>query len=532
MHVPDQPLRAERNSHEVHMTNRNERLGFWKPGILLARRLRLSIKQVLPLVLLCVPLALVGKLLVLESGADNDSLRLVLGWGAAAGFAVVGYLTVAINRSLAIDLQRLNHAMNQLATGNLQVADTVRSRDELGELSGILQTMIRNVSAMVAAVGSDAALVAHAGQMLSLGNRDLSQRTEQQAANLEQTAARVQELASTVQQNAQTAFEVDRQASELRDIAESGSNAMGTSVASVEAIQSGASRMHEIIGVIDGLAFQTNILALNAAVEAARAGEHGRGFAVVASEVRTLAQRSANSAREIRSLIETSSGQVTTAVMQIRSAGEGMTRIVSGIRGVSGNMSRISGASTEQSSGLSEISTAVGQLDEITQINAHMVERAVSQSTSLEEQAVSLTAAIGSFKLLQGVATEAMELVQRAAEFRRVNGAGERFLSGLTDKKNAFHDRDMYVFVLDGQGTYRAFAGNPAKVGTRVHDVPGIDGDRLVRSIVSQADDGPGWVVYEITHPTTGIVQTKMSFVMKVDGLYMGCGIYKNLAKT
>ena len=450
--------------------------------------------------------------------------------GALVGLLALLYLLTTFFKAFSIDLKRLSFAMEQLAAGNLRVAGTVRSRDEIGDLANILRRMISNVSAMVAAVGSDAALVAHAGHALSEGNRDLSDRTEQQAANLEQTAASVQELASIVEKNALTASDVDRQTLSVRSIAEAGAQSMKASIESIEAIQAGAQRMNEIIGVIDGLAFQTNILALNAAVEAARAGEQGRGFAVVASEVRSLAQRSAASAREIRGLIQTSSTQVETSVAQIKGAGEGMTRIVSGIREVSDSISQISRASAEQSTGLSEVSSAVAQLDEITQRNAQMVERAVAQSNNLENQAGSLSAAISNFKLLQGVAPEAVALVERATEYRVQAGSREAFLRGLTVKENNFHDRDMYVFVLDGDGTYLAFGGNPAKVGTRVQDVPGIDGDGLTRDIVSQASEGPGWVEYDITNPTTGKVQTKMSFVQQVDGVYLGCGVYKNLA--
>ena len=303
---------------------------------------------------------------------------------------------------------------------------------------------------------------------------------------------------------------------------------MSQAIESVEAIQGSAKRMDEIVGVIDGLAFQTNILALNAAVEAARAGESGRGFAVVASEVRSLAQRSAASAKEIRLLIGTSSSQVANSVQKIRAAGVNITQMVSGVRGVAANMSQISTSSAEQSSGLSEITSAVRQLDEITQRNAQMVEQAVTQAEKLEGRASKLVESVASFKLQQGSAEEAVDLVERAIAHRQ-RTSKDAFLRDITDPANGFHDRDMYVFVLDHNGTYVAFGGNKSKVGARVQDIAGIDGNGLLQSIIDQASREPGWVEYDINNPATGKVQAKMSYVQQVDEVFVGCGVYKNL---
>jgi methyl-accepting chemotaxis protein len=455
--------------------------------------------------------------------------RAVLAVGAAIGAVLLIYLLLAFYRGLIGDLAQMAKALTSMAAGNLRVTADVRGRDEIGDLAALLKKMVRSVSAMAADVGTSAALVSHSGQVLNAGNVELSERTEQQAASLEQTAASLQQLSSTVQQNAETARAVEQQASSVRGVAESGAKSMTAAIDSVEAIQQSAKRMDEIIGVIDGLAFQTNILALNAAVEAARAGEAGRGFAVVASEVRSLAGRSAESAKEIRQLIQTSSSQVADSVLRIRAAGESISAVVAGIRQVAGSISEISTASEQQSSGIKEITTAVGQLDEITQRNAEMVERATMQSRGLEERAATLNRAASAFELAQGVADNAVTLVRRAVAHRATTSR-DSYLRELTDPARGFHDRDMYVFALDASGRYLAFGGNPKKVGTRVQDVPGIDGDALIQRIAAQAEVQPGWVEYDITNPTTGVVQTKISFVQKVDDVYVGCGVYKGLA--
>ena len=464
--------------------------------------------------------------LLAQRMASLENQRLLAVGAALLGMGMLAYLLLSFYLSFVIDFRHVIEVMGQTASGNLRAHVSVRGTDELSELSELLETMIGNLSAMVAEVRSNSALVAHAGKSLAVGNRDLADRTEQQAANLEQTAASVQQLSSTVHQNAETAGDSDTQAAQVRDVAESGAQSMGRAVESVEVVQRSAQQMHEIISVIDGIAFQTNILALNAAVEAARAGEQGRGFAVVANEVRTLAQRSAASSKEIRQLIEASATQVAVSVSQIRAAGSNMTQIVNGVRGVAANMSLISAASAEQSTGLIEISSAVGQLDEITQRNAQMVERAVNQANLLEERAAHLSRAVSSFMLQQGTAEEAMNLVQRALDYRGQSGR-DAFVRDLTEPGKGFYDRDMYVFALDRQGGYRAFGGKPDRVGSRVQDIAGVDGQALLESIVLQAETEPGWVEYDIVNPTTGHIQTKMSYVMKVDDLYVGCGVYK-----
>lgn len=203
--------------------------------------------------------------------------------------------------------------------------------------------------------------------------------------------------------------------------------------------------------------------------------------------------------------------------------------MASGIRSVATSMSEISTSGAEQSTGLQEITTAVRQLDQITQHNAQMVEQAVEQAGALEGRATTLSDAVAAFRLQQGTADEASALVGRAAALRQSTSA-EQFLRTLTDPAQTYHDRDMYVFVLDSAGTYRAFAGNAAKIGTRVQDLPGIAGEQLVHDIIAQAQRGPGWVEYDIQNPRTGTVQTKMSFVQQLDQLYLGCGVYKTLA--
>ena len=531
-----------------------------RPGVSLMRRMRLSAKLGLLAAVLILPLVLISAMLIHRlhadvqdhraelstlagAASDSDAVArvaslekriaadesLLMATYAATGLGVilVAYLFAALRTSFILDFRRVIEVMRETAGGNLRARVHINGRDELAELALLVERLNASLSATVAEVRSNSALVAYAGRTLAAGNRDLADRTEQQAANLEQTSASVQELSSTVHQNAQTARESDEQAIKVRSVAESGASAMEGAIGSVEVIQRSAQQMNEIIGVIDSLAFQTNILALNAAVEAARAGEAGRGFAVVASEVRNLAQRSAASAREIRQLIEASTQQVDSSVRQIRTAGSNISQIVNGVRGVAANMSLISSASAEQSSGLSEISSAVKQLDEITQRNAQMVERAVQQANLLEHRAEHLSQAVSSFQLQQGTAQEAMEMVSRALAFRRQTGK-EAFLQGIMSATGEFFDRDMYVFALDSQGSYRAFGGKPEKVGSRVQDIPGVDGASLLASIIAQAELEPGWVEYDIVNPATGAVQTKMSYVTKVDDLYVGCGVYKS----
>jgi methyl-accepting chemotaxis protein len=430
----------------------------------------------------------------------------------------------------------LQQAMQGIAQGDLsqRVAVEAANAQEGGDAAqtpkALLGGMVTSLSGMVADVRSNAALVAQAGQQLVDEHRALSERTELQATNLAQTVVSVEQLSSAVQHNADVVGVVHHQASAVRGAADEGVVAMGRAVESVETIESSAGRMREIIGVIDGIAFQTNILALNAAVEAARAGEQGRGFAVVASEVRSLAGRSAEAAREIRHLIGDALAQVGHSTELIRTAGRGMERVTDGIRQVAEHMGELSQSTGSQSTGLAEISRAVHQIDEITQHNAQMVGHALDQARALQQRAQMLSGAVSRFRLQQGTAEEAVALVESAMGMARRGTATEALLAAVNDPGQPFHDRDMYVFALAADGSYRAFGGNPARVGVRVQELPGVHGEQLLADIIAQAERGPGWVEYDFRNPSTQQVQTKMSFVCKHGGLYWGCGVYKSLA--
>jgi methyl-accepting chemotaxis protein len=500
--------------------------GVLNPGVAVMRRLNFSKKMTLIGVLSAMPILVVAWAFFI--GTEPKQAFEAVVTLCAVDAVVLLYLLASFHISVTLDIAQMVKSVDHMVDGDLCHIEQARSQDELGRVVTAVGRLGRTVSSMVANVRSNAAFVAYASQSLARDSQDLSDRTEQQAANLEQTAASVAQLSSAVQVNADTAEGANDRAGKVRDVAVRGAATMAEAVACVEAIQASAKRMDEIVGVIDGLAFQTNILALNAAVEAARAGESGRGFAVVASEVRSLAQRSAASSKEIRQLIGTSSSQIASSVQSIHAAGASITQIVEGIRDVAASMSQISASSAEQSVGLGEITAAVRQLDEITQSNVQMVGHAVDKADDMEQRATTLVDSVAFFKLLQGSPEEAMALVERAVAHRR-SGSRESFLRDLTDPGKGFYDRDMYVFALDARGSYLAFGGNPSKVGTRVQDIVGIDGQGLLQTIMTQAGFEPGWVEYDITNPTTGTVQSKMSYVLAVDDLFVGCGVYKNL---
>jgi len=456
--------------------------------------------------------------------------NLVLAAGLGT-LAVAVYLCSAFIRTSFGAMRVLQGSVAQLAAGDLATRISLRGTDELSAVGNSLDQMTGHMSQMVSDIRSNSTMVAQAGMKLAADTQSLAQRTESQASSLEQTAASVHQITQAVHQSAEGARAVDGMAAQVRSIAEAGGVAVQSAVQSVQDIQSSSRRVQEIIGVIEGIAFQTNILALNAAVEAARAGEQGRGFAVVAAEVRSLAQRSANSAKEIKQLIGESVEHVDTGVSQINGTRETFERIVSGIREVADNVRHIATSSGEQSAALEQVSQAVAHLDEITQQNARMVDQASHSSQQLSERAHRLAKAVENFRLRQGSADEALALAQKGV--RLFKAQGQAALQAITNTPKEFADRDMYVFAFDRQGIYRAFSGKTDKVGTAVRNNPGVDGDKLVRDAFDRAEHGGGWVDYDFSNPQTGQVDLKTSYVEPVGpDLLIGCGVYKTRGDT
>ncbi len=281
-----------------------------------------------------------------------------------------------------------------------QIADG--GGDETGQMLQALRQMNDNLVQITGRVREGADQIAVAAREIDSGNQDLSSRTERQASALQQTAASIEELTSAVRQNADSARQATQLAAQASQVAGDGGQAVADVVQTMGAIDASSRRIADIIGVIDGIAFQTNILALNAAVEAARAGEQGRGFAVVASEVRALAQRSAEAAKDIKTLIGDSVAKVDQGSQQVAQAGRTMETVVDSIRRVADIMGEISAATVEQSSGIEQVSQAIGQMDQVTQQNAALVEEAAAATGSLKSQAAILAELVAQFRLRDG----------------------------------------------------------------------------------------------------------------------------------
>jgi len=321
-----------------------------------------------------------------------------------------------ITRSITRPIGRAVEVAETVAAGDLTSRIEVTSRDEVGQLLAALQRMNTSLVEIVGNVRTASDSIATGSVQIANGNADLSQRTEEQASNLEETAASMEELTSTVQQNADAARRAQQLAATATRVATDGGSVVGDVVSTMNDIKTSSGRMAEIISVIDGIAFQTNILALNAAVEAARAGEQGRGFAVVAGEVRSLAGRSAEAAKEIKALIEASVTRVNTGGDLVEQAGRTMNDVVSQVTQVSSLISEISAASAEQSSGINQVGDAVQQLDQVTQQNAALVEESAAAADSLKFQAEALSRVVAQFRLpSDGIATAAYPQSARAS---------------------------------------------------------------------------------------------------------------------
>ncbi|KQV99716.1 methyl-accepting chemotaxis protein [Rhizobacter sp. Root1221] len=335
-----------------------------------------------------------------QADASHHTGIAMLAGGIAIGVLLAAGCAWALSRSITRPLAEASRRAERVAGGDLTAAAVAdERRNEMQTLVADLSTMQVRLADLVANVQGASESITTASAEIAAGNLDLSSRTEQAASSLQQTASSMEQLTATVRQSADAARQASDLATSASGVAERGGEVVSKVVHTMDGIAAASARIADIIGVIDGIAFQTNILALNAAVEAARAGEQGRGFAVVASEVRSLAQRSANAAREIKVLIQSSTQQVESGTSLVRDAGTTMAEVVLSVRRVTEIVREISTAALEQSDGIGQVNQAVAQLDQVTQQNAALVEESSAATESLKDQVLHLSGLVGAFKL-------------------------------------------------------------------------------------------------------------------------------------
>ncbi len=442
------------------------------------------------------------------------------------GLGFMLYLLATFTSSFRRSLKGLVDCAEAITAGDLSHTADIHGRDELAYMGRLMEKMSQGLSSMVADIRSSASMVNLTGQQVSDGSAKLASRTDEQSTSLRDTVAVITQLSASMAHNAEAAHALDALTEQLHSQAEQGGVAMSDTVQAMQQMQAASKRVTEVVTVIDDVAFQTSILSLNAAIEAARAGDAGNGFAVVASEVRQLAQRCAESAEEIRHLIGDADDQVRLSSEKIENVGGALVTIVNGVREVSTQLRSISSSSIEQSTSLKEVTLRVGDLNGITCENAALVEQSTTASNALVDRAAMLRDAVGSMRLRQGSADEALALVERAVQHIAMVGR-QQALADFHDPLGPFLDRDLYIFSIDRSGVFCIYGARPEIVGQGYQTVRGLDNeflDRLWRAV----ETGGGWVDYQVVHPHSGQIVAKESYVCDDgEGRAIGCGVYR-----
>lgn len=443
------------------------------------------------------------------------------------------YLLAAIAFWTTVGMDRMRRIIERVASGDLSghggAAAAGRSHDiQSGALWQSVGQMTRNLVQIVNQVRGSASNIELGAKEIAAANTNLSQRTEEQAATLEETSASMEEMAATVKQNADNCKLARATADDVSKITTEAAQRMRELAQTMGKIETGSHRVTDIVGVIEGIAFQTNILALNAAVEAARAGDQGRGFAVVAAEVRSLAQRSAAAGKEIKGLIEASVNNVAQGAALVDETSATMDKVLGGVQHVNDRISEIVEASSEQSTGIEQISRAVSQLDLVTQQNAAMVEEAASAALSFEEEAARLVNAVGTFKLDHMEDRDnAVALVKKAATHLQAVGL-EQACKDFKNPNGGFMYGEFYVFANSIKGVQLCNPRSPDTDGKNTIEKKDANGKEFVRAYIEVAKTkGKGWHDYHHINPLTGKVELKSAYVELVDNVVLGCGIYK-----
>jgi len=448
----------------------------------------------------------------------------------AAIFLVPAYLTGALVMWGQVGMARISRTVERIALGDLSVrvdgrgtegSDAEQMWRSIGAMSGSLADIVKQVTASCDVIGKAAREIAE-------GYTNLSQRTEEQASTLEETASGTEELTATVKQNADACQRADALAKQATGVAREAAESMASIIGTMERMEQDARKVGDIIGVIEGIAFQTNILALNAAVEAARAGEQGRGFAVVATEVRALAQRSAEAAKQVKALIEHSVAGVAEGAKLVDEAATTISKVSSTTGSVSQVIGEIARASAEQSTGVEEIARAIQQLEGVTQQNASLVEQTGAAAQSFEEEAMRLMDAVGAFKLDRTEARDAaMTLVGRGIAHLRAQGEEAAFRD-FEDRQGEFIRGDYYLWVCDVTGLVRCNGSNPKSRNQNHADLKDANGKLFIREVLRiAAERGKGWVDYYWRNPVSRQVEPKSTYFERDGNLIVLCGIYR-----